>query len=86
MGEALFQRGILYAPDYLINSGGLIFVALQHAQHHEQAIQQKVSTIYDALLELYKHAEAAQKSTSHTADIRAEAIIGNASHKPHQVA
>ena len=86
MGEALYQRGILYAPDYLINSGGLIFVALQHAQHHEQAIQQKVSTIYDALLELYKHAEADQQSTSHIADIRAEAILSQASLEPHQVA
>ncbi len=86
MGEALFQRGILYAPDYLINSGGLIFVALQHAQHHEQAIQQKVSTIYDALLELYKHAEAAQKPTSHIADIRAETILSHASQEPHRVA
>ncbi len=86
MGEALYQRGILYAPDYLINSGGLIFVALQHARHHEQAIRQKVSTIYDALLELYQHADTDQLSTSHVADIRAEAIIHQASLKAHQAA
>jgi leucine dehydrogenase len=86
IGEELYQRGILYAPDYLINSGGLMFVALQHARHHEQAIRQKVSTIYDALIQLYKHADADQLPTSHVADIRAEAIIHQASLKAHQAA
>ncbi|BBB27337.1 Leu/Phe/Val dehydrogenase [Amphritea japonica] len=86
MGDALCERGILYAPDYLINSGGLIFVALQHARHHEQAIRQKVATIYDSLLELYQHADADQLATSYVADIRAEAIIHQASLKSHQAA
>lgn len=39
VADELEARGILYAPDYVINSGGLIYVALKHrgadpAQHH----------------------------------------------------
>ncbi|SEQ86290.1 leucine dehydrogenase [Amphritea atlantica] len=85
-GDSLARRGILYAPDYLINAGGLIFVALQHARHHEQAIRLKVESIYDALLELYKHAEADHRPTNYIADLRAEAIIRQASMATHQAA
>ncbi len=86
MGDALCQRAILYAPDYLINAGGLIFVALNHVRHHEQVIRQKVDSIYDALLELYKHADAEQKPTSLIADLRAATIIRQASLTPYQAA
>ena len=86
MGEQLHQRNILYAPDYLINSGGLIFVALQHARHHDEVIRQKVTGIHDALLELYKHAQAEQLPTNLIADHRAEAIIRQASQHPHRAA
>ena len=79
MGEALSQRAILYAPDYLINAGGLIFVACNHAHHYEQVIRQKVDAIYDSLLALYQHAEAEHKPTSQIADLRAETIIRQAS-------
>lgn len=41
-GERLRERGILYAPDYIINSGGLIQVAMQHAGAPEQAIIDKI--------------------------------------------
>jgi len=85
-GENLWQRGILYAPDYLINAGGLIFVALQHARHHDRAIQLQVAGIYDSLLELYKHAAADQSPTNSIADLRAETIIRQASMEAHQAA
>jgi len=86
LGKVLKQRGILYAPDYLINSGGLIFVALQHARHHEEAIRRKVAGIHNALLELYRHADLDNKPTSLIADQRAESIIHRASLKPHAAA
>jgi len=41
-GERLRERGIFYAPDYIINSGGLIQVAMQHAGAPEQAIIDKI--------------------------------------------
>ncbi|RTE65856.1 amino acid dehydrogenase [Amphritea opalescens] len=77
-GEMLYRRGILYAPDYLINAGGLIFVALHHSGQKETVIQQKVTQIYASLSELYQHAEADKQPTSHIADIRAEMIIRQA--------
>ncbi|MBR9866623.1 MAG: amino acid dehydrogenase [Oceanospirillales bacterium] len=85
-GENLWRRGILYAPDYLINAGGLIFVALQHARHHDQSIRQKVASIYDSLLELYKHAQADDRPTNDIADLRAGTIIRQASMDAHQAA
>lgn len=77
-GIRLSQRGILYAPDYLINAGGLIFVALQHSGQSETAIQQKVTMIYDSLSDLYQHAKRDQKPTSEIADLRAETLIQQA--------
>ncbi|GGB88898.1 leucine dehydrogenase [Marinobacterium zhoushanense] len=41
-GERLRERGILYAPDYIINSGGLIQVAMQHAGAPDGAIIDKI--------------------------------------------
>ncbi|WP_432470754.1 Leu/Phe/Val dehydrogenase [Amphritea sp. HPY] len=86
MGQELLQRGILYAPDYLINSGGLIFVALQHARHPDSVIQQKVAGIHDALLELYQNAAEANLPTNLIADQRAEAILNRASLKQYTAA
>ncbi|MDO6564425.1 Glu/Leu/Phe/Val dehydrogenase dimerization domain-containing protein [Amphritea sp. 1_MG-2023] len=77
-GDLLYRRNILYAPDYLINAGGLIFVALKHNGQSNSAIRQKVAQIHTSLSELYQHADAEQQSTSTIADIRAEALIQQA--------
>lgn len=86
LGSALHQRGILYAPDYLINSGGLMFVALQHAHYQNQVIKDKVLTIHDALLELYQHAQRDDQPTNLIADQRAEAILRTAARTQHEAA
>lgn len=85
-GLALHQQGILYAPDYLINAGGLIFVALQHAAHPQAMIQQKIQAIHTTLLELYQHAKADNKPTNLIADQRAEAILQAAARTRHAAA
>lgn len=86
LGQALMHKGILYAPDYLINSGGLIFVALNHAKQPEDAVQRKVAGIYDALTELYKHAALENQPTNRIADQRAEAIIARSHTTQHAAA
>ena len=85
-GQRLSDRGVLYAPDYLINAGGLIFVALQHANHHERVIRQKIDAIHESLLELYRHARRANLPTNQIADQRAEAILKQAARTRHQAA
>lgn len=74
-GEQLHRSNILYAPDYLINAGGLIFVALQHTQAGQEKIQQQVLQIGSTLKRLYAQAELQQCATHRMADQQAEAII-----------
>ncbi len=74
-GDMLHQRGILYAPDYLINAGGLIFVALNHARATAQQINTKIHSIGAELQTLFKQADALNTPTSLLADQRAQAII-----------
>ncbi|MFC6671714.1 Glu/Leu/Phe/Val dehydrogenase family protein [Marinobacterium aestuariivivens] len=77
-GEQLRNRGILYAPDYLINAGGLIFVALHHARAPARAIDNKVRGIGDQLKALFEQADRERRPTSEVADSRAESIIASA--------
>jgi leucine dehydrogenase len=84
-GDLLTQRNILYAPDYVINAGGLIFVALQHAQQSSASIRQKVMQIHPALLQIFHDAEQSNQSVHQIANQRAEAII-LASEKIHSAA
>ncbi|WP_299180615.1 amino acid dehydrogenase [uncultured Neptuniibacter sp.] len=77
-GDQLKDKGILYAPDYLINSGGLIFVALQYAKQPAAMIRNKVIRIGDSLLHLYKEAEQSGTAIHRLADERAQSIIASA--------
>jgi leucine dehydrogenase len=48
-GEALAERGILYAPDYVINAGGLINVADELEGYNETRATKRVTRIYDSM-------------------------------------
>ena len=65
-GEALLSRGILYAPDYVINAGGVINVS--HEMHPDfykpQRALQAIDKINTTLLDIFTLAEEAKKSTS----------------------
>lgn len=66
--EALKHAGILYAPDYAINAGGIINIANEGpAYTHERAFAQ-VAKIYDTLQEIFSRAEAEGISTAAAAD------------------
>lgn len=78
-GEMLYQKGIIYAPDYVINSGGVINVAdelLPNGYNQERAMS-KVETIYDSLTKVYEIANRDQISTSVAADRMAEERIAS---------
>lgn len=51
-GAELDKRGILYAPDYIINSGGLINVAEEIHGYDSQRAMRKTASIRDVLLEI----------------------------------
>lgn len=71
-GDALKQLNILYAPDYVINAGGLINVASETPDYDERVVKAQVERIYDTLLEIFSRSERENHPTSSIADIMAE--------------
>lgn len=74
-GDILDQHGILYAPDYVINAGGLIQVADELAGYDPERAKRKVANIYNALLAIYAIAERDGIPTCRAADILVEERI-----------
>ncbi|MCH8549024.1 MAG: leucine dehydrogenase [Balneolaceae bacterium] len=56
-GRELIERGILYAPDYVINAGGLINVAGELEGYNEKLAMEKTARIYDTVLRIFDVAE-----------------------------
>ncbi|MEA9979886.1 MULTISPECIES: Leu/Phe/Val dehydrogenase [unclassified Pseudomonas] len=75
VGDQLEGRGILYAPDYVINSGGLIYVALQHQGETLNTITAHLSQIGTRLTEVFAHAQAEKRSPAHVANDLAERLL-----------
>lgn len=57
-GNALQERGILFAPDYVINAGGLINVYGELHGWSPERTRRKAATIYDVLLRVFLRARA----------------------------
>jgi len=57
-GAFLKEREILYAPDYAINAGGLINVAVEYEGYDADKVRQKVSGIYDTMMGIFERGEA----------------------------
>ncbi|MDV3442776.1 Glu/Leu/Phe/Val dehydrogenase dimerization domain-containing protein, partial [Pseudomonas otitidis] len=72
IADLLEARGILYAPDYVINSGGLIHVALRHRGDDMPAITAHLARIGQRLTDIYAHAQADKRSPARVADALAE--------------
>ena len=71
-GDALRQRGILYAPDYVINAGGIIIISHEGPGYDEAKAFAHVARIHDTLMEIFRRAEKKQLATSEAADRLAE--------------
>ena len=69
VADHLENRGILYAPDYVINSGGLIYVALQHQGEALGTITAHLSRIGLRLTEVFAHAQAEKRSPARVAEV-----------------
>jgi leucine dehydrogenase len=75
----LMDRGILYAPDYVINAGGIINVSGETSGNYDlSSINSKVDNIYDTLIHIFERADAEKRPTNVVADEMAEEIIANA--------
>lgn len=52
-GAILKEKNILYAPDYLINAGGLMNVSIEYEGWSDEKSKRMVDTIYDKTLEIF---------------------------------
>jgi len=66
-GRILQERGIVYAPDFLINAGGIINVYAELEGYGKQEIIRKTENIYNTTLEILENASANGITTNHAA-------------------
>ncbi len=77
MGEKVKARGILYAPDYVINGGGIINVAAEIAGAYDPAwVDGKLSRLMETLGEVLDQARREDRATNRVADEIARTRIG----------
>jgi len=74
-GQQLLTRGILYAPDYVINAGGVINVFHELKGYNAEAAKLQATNIYHTLLEVYQEAERRSIPTHQASDVVAERRI-----------
>ena len=71
-GTLLRQRGILYAPDYVANAGGVLNGCTEVLGWTPEVASRKVMEIYDTVLRIFKTAEEQGITTNEAADGLAE--------------
>jgi len=74
-GDQIHEMGIVYAPDYVINAGGLINVADELEGYNRERALKKVETIYDNLMKVFEIAKRDNIPTYKAADRMAEERI-----------
>ena len=74
-GDELHKRGVLYAPDYVVNAGGLINVCGELNGWAPERAMRKAGDIYATLLRIFELADAQQIPTWQAADRVAEERI-----------
>lgn len=79
IAKAATDRGIVYAPDYCVNAGGLIQVADELEGFDFDRAKSRATGVFDTTLAVLERAEAEQITTSLAADRQAEQRIRDVS-------
>jgi len=74
-GDELHRLSILYAPDYVINAGGLIKVSIRHAGGSESQVLEKTMKIADTLTTIFQSSVRDKRPTHRVADAMAEMVL-----------
>ena len=78
-GKMLFQKEILYAPDYVINGGGLINIYNEFKSlYNRENIFNQVDKIYDTLINIFEISSIEKKPTNIVSNELAMNIIAEA--------
>ncbi|AWV07567.1 Glu/Leu/Phe/Val dehydrogenase dimerization domain-containing protein [Marilutibacter maris] len=75
IGDEVAKRGILYAPDYAVNAGGVMNVALEITGYNRERAMRMMRTIYHNLGRIFEIAERDSIPTYKAADRMAEERI-----------
>ncbi|HEU0043765.1 Glu/Leu/Phe/Val family dehydrogenase [Sphingomonas sp.] len=76
-GHRLHERGILYAPDYVINAGGIINVGLEYlGQGDEAEVKARIARIPARLVEVWDESDRTGEPASAVSDAIARRLIG----------
>jgi len=79
-GERLQARGILYAPDYVINAGGIINVSTEYLGDGDAAlVRQRIEAIPGRLDQIWASSAATGRNPAAVADAMAQKLIGRGS-------
>jgi len=78
-GPRLQQRGILYAPDYVINAGGIINVCTEYLGDGDASlVRDRIQGIPVRLEEIWAESQASGRDPASVADAMAQRLIGRA--------
>ncbi len=72
---ALLERGILYAPDYVINAGGIIEIYYEGPDYDEAKVAAHLQRIGTTLTAIFEHSRREHRPTGEIADRMAEAVF-----------
>ena len=76
-GAALMQRGILYAPDYVINAGGIINVCTEYLGDGDAAlVRERIQGIPTRLEQIWTESAETGRDPGVVADAMAQRLIG----------
>lgn len=80
-GQILSERGILYAPDFVVNSGGVIMVACEIEGVGFEVARRKTEEVYDRTLQVFKTSEEERITPYEAAKLLAQRRIDDAAAK-----
>jgi leucine dehydrogenase len=76
-GQRVHDAGITYAPDYVINAGGIINVALEYlGQGSREEVERRVHLIPERLAAIWTESRDTNQPAAGVADRMAQALIG----------
>ena len=76
-GDRLQARGILYAPDYVINAGGIINVSTEYlGDGGPELVRSRIEAIPDRLDQIWTESESSGRNPAAVADAMAQRLIG----------
>lgn len=76
-GDMIYEKGIVYAPDFVINAGGVINVADELNGYNAERAMKQVETIYDSLSKIFAISRRDDVPTYVAADRMAEERIAS---------